>query len=369
MKKLIPALSLCLIATPAFALENIIKTYQSTRGSGMGGLKLTTGFYEENFYGNPARVSANPKFKVTILDPMVETNTHLPGAISALTGSGDVVKNLGSTAGDSVHARVQTTMPAVYFGTGEKVKLNFGIGLLTSIQTDIDLRRSFQIDPAAIADVGPALNVGYRFLENDALAIGATVHLTYRVTSKSNFTLIDLLKGTSLSPTTSGAQGAMIDIDYGATYQLPIFEDTAFKYNVAFAMNNLLGGSYDNLSLKPISAIGGPPRAQPRTLGFGASVTRAEWGKFHHTTFGLEFQDIGNNPDGSLFRLVHLGAESHWGVIAGRVGINQGYLCAGFGFDLRFVDIDLSTYGEELSTNVGGLEDRRFALRLAFQIQ
>jgi hypothetical protein len=300
---------------------------------------------------------------------MVETNTHLPGAISAIAGSGDVIKNLGDTSGNNVHGRVQTTMPAVYFGFGEKVKLNMAIGLLTSSQFDFDLRRSFQIDPAAIVDVGPALTAGYRFLENDALSIGMTVHATYRVTSKSNFTFIDLLKGTSLSPTTSGAQGAMIDIDYGATYQLPLLRETPFRYNVAFAMNNLLGGNYSNLGLTPLSGIGSPPRQQPRSFGFGGSVTRAEWGKFHHTSFGLEFQDIGNNPDGSLFRLVHLGAETHWSVIGVRAGINQGYLTAGLGFDLRFVNLDLSTYGEELSTNPGGLEDRRFAVRLAFEIQ
>ena len=35
---------------------------------------------------------------------------------------------------------------------------------------------------------------------------------------------------------------------------------------------------------------------------------------------------------------------------------------------LKLMTLDFATYGEEISTNMGGLEDRRFAFRLAFQI-
>jgi len=32
------------------------------------------------------------------------------------------------------------------------------------------------------------------------------------------------------------------------------------------------------------------------------------------------------------------------------------------------INIDLATYGEEMSLNVGGLQDRRFALRFGIDI-
>jgi hypothetical protein len=69
-----------------------------------------------------------------------------------------------------------------------------------------------------------------------------------------------------------------------------------------------------------------------------------------------------------MFKTVHIGYELHYGVLAPRVGINQGYLTAGLGVNLPVLQLDLSTYGEEASLNVGGVEDRRFALRLGLHI-
>jgi len=78
--------------------------------------------------------------------------------------------------------------------------------------------------------------------------------------------------------------------------------------------------------------------------------------------------DFGNNPNGSLYRTLHLGGETHFSILVPRVGINQGYLAAGLGIDLKIFQLDLATYGEEMTLNPGGLEDRRYALRLGFQI-
>jgi hypothetical protein len=134
----------------------------------------------------------------------------------------------------------------------------------------------------------------------------------------------------------------------------------------------------------------GPVRVS-RNLNLGVSATRATWGVFTHTSFAFEVTDIGNNSNdvnaptpssdpgqatdanqygaGSVFRMIHIGAETHWKLVALRAGLNQGYLAAGLGLDLRFFTLDFATYGEEMSLNAGGIEDRRYALQLGFQIQ
>ena len=43
---------LTVIPFSAQAIERITRPYQSVHSAGMGGVKLTTGFYDENFYGN-----------------------------------------------------------------------------------------------------------------------------------------------------------------------------------------------------------------------------------------------------------------------------------------------------------------------------
>ena len=151
-------------ALPALAQDQIIRPYQSVRGAGMGNVRYTTGLYDQNFFANPARVTANPKWKVTLLDPMVEVSAPVPGSIGGMVhGGSDFYKQLGEQAGENYHARVQTTFPSIYIPPGdENDRWGFAVGLISSTQADVNLRRSFNVDPSVITDIGPAATVGYR---------------------------------------------------------------------------------------------------------------------------------------------------------------------------------------------------------------
>ena len=358
----------------ARALDQIIKPYESVRSSGMGGVTLTTGLYDENYFGNPARVTDNPTWRVTILDPMVETNSNIGNSIKAVNGGNSVYSKLGADAGQNNHFRLQTTMPSVYIPPGTDGKWGFAFGLITSSQVDIDLRRSFSVDPTGIVDIGPALTVGRRLLEDDALSVGTTAHVTYRLSTNQDFTLVNLISGQSLSPSSTGGQGGMIDFDLGLTYKFKHFHPADLNFSVGGALDNVLGGNFNNLKLPFVKNSSGNPTPankpipEPRRGGFGFSAERENFGILHNTVAALEFQDIGNNPDGSLFRTLHLGGETHLSLLALRAGINQGYFTGGVGIDLKIMTLDLSTYGEEMSLNPGGLQDRRYAAKLAFQI-
>jgi hypothetical protein len=61
--------------------------------------------------------------------------------------------------------------------------------------------------------------------------------------------------------------------------------------------------------------------------------------------------------------------EARYGILAPRIGFNQGYLSGGLGILTRYVTLELATYGEEMRLNVGDQQDRRYAVRLAFQIE
>lgn len=351
----------------ARALDQVVRPYQGIRSAGMGGTLLTTGLYDENFFGNPARALANPKFKITPFDFMIEVNSSSISRVGDLASSGDPWGKLASSSGQNNHLRIQTTLPSFYFPAGEEGKWAYAVGLHMSTQADMDLRNSFQIDPTVISDIGPSFTLARKLLDEDRLGVGMTAHATYRVSSNRGFTFVDLIKGSSISPTSTGGQGAHLDFDVGGTYVLPI-QPWESKVTVGATINNLLGGNYSNLGLHPVSSIPGAAPAQPRTLGLGITAAKAQTGAFTDTVAAFEIRDIGNNPNGSLFKTLHIGGETHYGLTSIRLGINQGYLTAGFGFALKIVNIDLATYGEEMSLNAGGLEDRRFALKLEFQI-
>lgn len=365
------ALASCLAAaslfSDAFADENIVRPYFSVRSAGMGGTSIMTGLYEENFFGNPARVTQNPEWRAGILGFSVEsTLTTLQTAGDLLTSDNYMV-GIGSKAGKNSHARIQMVLPgAIYIPRLAGNRFSLAFGILMSTQTDLRLRRSFNVDPLALTDAGPALTFGAKFLREDALSVGVTTHLTYRLSTLGGYSFVDLIQGDSFIPTESGGEGTHVDFDLGATYRLP-WKPNNVELSVGIALNQLLGGKYNNIPLAPLP-ITQSPLAQPRTVGFGFSARRATTGKFRDTLVALEFTDIGNNSGGSLFRLIHLGAETHFSVLVPRVGINQGYLAAGLGLDLKFFELDLATHGEEMSLNAGGLEDRRFAVSMSFHL-
>lgn len=353
------------LASLSASADPIVKQYQSVRTSGMGGVKLLTGLYDENFYGNPARTMANDKFRITVFDLTLEGNSNLSTTANAASKSGDVLSNIGSTAGNNNHFRIQTSFPSVYIPAGDDGKNSYAFGLLTSTQGDIDLHRYFQPTFPVIADIGPALSFARRFFPDNSLVVGTTLHATYRAAFQQNFTLVDLIHGSNLPSINSASDGIILDDDLGATYVLPI-APLDFKITAGAAINNVLGGT-TTLSVHLAPAKINPP-TQPRTLGFGASASRDSLGPFTNFLLSFEVQDIGNNPDGSLYRTIHIGSEARFGILLPRIGINQGYVGAGLGIDLRHFTIDLATYGEELTLDSGISEDRRYVARIAFQI-
>ncbi len=352
--------------TSAFALDQIIRPYQSVRSAGMGGVRITTGLYDENFFNNPARVTANPKSKFTLLQLTPgEVTPPTINAASSIASGKDAITTVNSVAGQNLHDRIQLILPAFYRAASDDRKWAWAFGLITSLQTDADIRMSTQASFDGIVDIGPALTIGRKLLKNNALSIGLTGHLTYRLGTNPNYGLLDYIRGVPLTLNSLGGEGAMVDFDLGSTYKLTRLGE--FEISIGGAIQNLLGGQYSNLHFTPLN-IGSLPPAQPRSFGLGGSATRAKWGPFSETVFALEATDFLNNSNGSLFRLLHIGGETRWKAIAFRAGLNQGYWTAGLGLDAHYFTLNLASYGEEMGLNAGVLQDRRYTLDFGLHI-
>ncbi|MBY0470310.1 hypothetical protein K2X30_04015 [bacterium] len=370
MKKiLLPLLAVSLtFGTDAFALGQNISMYQSVRSAGMGGLLITTGKYDENFFGNPARMTIIPKWRVDVFNVMGDFTYNSPSALmKVVNGGNNMLEAMADNSGQANHGRVQTAFPALYFPniSGGKITLAFGIFL--SMQGDMALRNNYNMDPDAILDLTPTLSFAHKFMKDDALSIGINTRFGYRLSTAGAYSLVDFIRGNTFSPTNNGGDGSMVDFDFGATYKLPE-KWGEFNVNTAFTVNNILDGRFGYIHFQ-VAKLQGSPLQQPRTWGVGASLVREEWGKFENTTFALEFLNIGSFPrNQSFLRFVHLGGETHWKSLVFRGGLNQGYFTAGLGVDVKWFTFDVATYAEELSLNAGGQADRRIAFKLGFQI-
>lgn len=359
---------LTITGAQARSYDNIIRPYQSARAASMGGVRYSTGLFDENFFANPARMVDNPHWRLDIVNLMVELNSGSISNVGKLTKAGDKIENLASTAGTNNHVRIQTVIPAFYSPRFFSNKNAFAVGLVQSTQADIGLRKNMSLEPNVFMDIGPAVSFARKFGKDERLAIGVTAHYTYRAATRETFSTIDYIRGTSFKSVSDIAgEGNKIDFDLGARHNIA-WKPKGWDLQSALAINNVMGGKYKS-GIDLISGTQAVPLKLPRTVNAGVAARKsALWG-LGATTFAFEVQDIGNNANGSLFRLLHLGGElALKDTIFLRAGINQGYFCGGVGFDLPILKIDLATYGEEMSLNAGGQEDRRYAVRFGLSL-
>jgi len=344
----------------AWAIDPINSSFLSPRSVGMGGVVMSTGLYEENFFNNPARVTMNPESKLTLFQFTAETNTNTLGLISNTSGTlGNI---LNRQAGKNLHERVQLVLPAWYLAALDSRKLAIGFGFIGGAQSNLDLSNNYQTSGSTLLDVGPALTLGYKLLSDDSLSIGTTLHGTYRFSINQAVNLMGAIAGTSSVTSNSLINnGAMYNLDLGVFYRF--LQLGPWEFHAALAGQNLLGGAFTSIRT-PINQIGSTPIPQNTSVGVGVSIGRENWDFLGNTTLALEATNIFNNSSGSVFRLIHIGLETHLKSIAFRAGLNQGYLTAGLGVDFFYFALNFATYGEELALNVGRQEDRRYAMNL-----
>jgi hypothetical protein len=75
-----------------------------------------------------------------------------------------------------------------------------------------------------------------------------------------------------------------------------------------------------------------------------------------------------NDSANQVGKKIHVGAEFSLANLVFRGGLNQGYWTLGAGVDLKFLKIDAATYGEELETYPGQMEDRRYLVQATIDI-
>ena len=350
----------------AFCANSILRPYQSVRSVGMGGVRMSTGLYEENFFNNPARVIANPESRFTLLSAMPLDVSRSTADILKTLKSGKYLNAISDATGKNIYGRFQLVFPSYYFASNNERDWAIAFGFIASLQLDAALRKSYNLDVEGILDVGPAFTYGRKFLKNNDLALGVTAHLIGRFGTDPSYGLVDYLRGTQIAISNLEGSGAMIDFDLGGVYSLT--QVLHFDVSLAAALQNIMGGSYSNIPLNVFQKKTSPP-SQPRSLGLGVAGTRSSLGVLDKTTIAFEITDIGNNIHGSFYRLLHFGGELCFlRIFAIRGGVNQGYWTAGAGLNVSMLSIDVSTYSEELSLNAGGFEDRRYALNINISI-
>ncbi len=377
MNKIILLFCLILTSQNLYAVQEIIKTYRGVRSLGMGGTFVTTGLYDDALFGNPATQLEDPTWKVSLLNVTAEINSNL---VKDLQKFQEVTKAQGSEVftkatdggliGRNEHVRV-SMLPSFYAPRLFGDNVGFAFGLLANLQANIMIRSDASAIAQAYADAGPAFGFAMKFLD-DTLTVGINTRVLYRLAADQNISAVQFLAGKKLSLTSIGGQGIGVDGDVGGYYKLPLALPFFLRQiSVGGSVNNVVATKFNVIQKKLIQKLESLPPQNYRSYGVGARVDFPDVFILRDTHWAVEMLDIGylGNKTHSAWKRFHMGGETRLiKFLLVRAGFNQGYPGGGLGVDIPILKIDVATYGEELGTNIGQLQDRRYVARISFDI-
>jgi len=371
-------LALLAVSNSAHAVDELVRNYRGIRSLGMGGVVSTTGNYDEALFGNPARITEAETWKLSILGVTAEINSGLIDHASVISdatnasGAG-VISTLADkgVVGDNLHYRLSLIAPGFYSPKFFGENTGFAFALLVNNQVNTLLNANAIVDVQALVDFGPSFGVSHRMLDGN-LSVGMNARFIYRLAGDPSIRASDLLGGQKIGISDIAGQGIGVDTDIGAYYKLPFQVPFFKKISFGGQVNNLVKSSYRLTGTDIIAKAKSANRIHnDRVLGFGTRMDLPDFLIMTDSLVAIEMQNVGSTRRAASFwKKFHFGGETHFlgKLLAVRAGLNQGYLGGGVGIDLPIVKIDLATYGEELGATVGTMEDRRYAVRLAFEI-
>ncbi len=372
--KFFTLLILALSIQTSHATEEIVHQYRGVRSMGMGGVVTTSGVYDEALFGNPANHTMPETWKVSIINVTAEVNSNLVKdaskfkTVSGASGS-DVFTKVADSGivGHNEHQRV-SNVTGYYSPHFLSDNTGFAFGILVNEQTNIMFRNNLNLDMLGLIDVGPAIGLAKRWWNGD-LSVGINVRAIYRLGADRSFAASDFLGGKKLALSDIGGQGMGIDGDVGGYYKIPI-EIPIVNFSAGLSVNNVAASNYDLALKNKINKITSAPPANVRSINAGIRADFDDLLLLRHNKAMFEVQDIGPQKHlVSTWKRIHMGVETGMlGFLNFRGGFNQGYYTLGFGLDLPILKIDLATYGEEIGSNAGMLEDRRYVARIALDI-
>ena len=342
----------------------IHQEYTSTRALGMGNAFIAVADDHSGLFYNPASLA-------------VRKDTHLRMFLRAgldadvldfaddIDGAEDDPAAINATLekyyGDHLYFRAPTL-------GGVLVRPKWGLAVIPAdFSVDMALHRSLAASVAvnAYLDSTIAFGRGYNWkvkaLKNK-LSFGWTAKLLHRVFYSDVLQSAQLTQSeTDLVNLDRAAEGVTLDADLGFLYEVG-GKRKWFKPTYAFVVRNVFDyGFPENFAVFNDDPVE-PPKLE-RRFDFGTKFDLPDFWVFD-PKMAIDMKDVGHR-NWTWLKGLHVGAEMYWKVANWwkghwSVGLNQGYLTAGFGARLGIFQLDLATWGEEVGTSDARTESRRY---------
>lgn len=335
-------------------------THFGLRPLGMGNAYVAVADDYNALFYNPAGLARIKEWDGEFLNPWTDMSTNLGTLMKDAQDklkSGEVSDSLDlieANTGKSYHVGLGLTPHLIFknFGFGMGIEMGASMVFHKNIAADFDAGLRF-VMPFSFA---------MNFLD-DKLSLGASVKFRARAGVDRQFTMEDI---ESFQTKGSDTNDKKID-DYvlagfgqGADVGLLFTPTKTMEPTIGVSVTDLGATSYETKDIGG-EALGNPP-PQLASVNVGFSLKPVQKDKLYVLT-SMDMHSI--NQPYSFSKKWNLGTEVGYGsIIKVQAGLYQGYLTAGFQFDVGLINLRAITYAEELGAQAGFKEDRRYALQI-----
>ncbi len=342
-------LSIIFIATLSFVSaaygQRLVENYISVRGAAMGNAYSAVVDDMDAIFYNPAALMRSSGLHWDILNLQFGIgNFEAIQKFQNLGGDFQQTINDLSNENFSLNLGGKTGLQLGGFAFYVYENMNLGVGTSNPV--------SPQFDISYINDIGYGMSFAFPIIPS-IMAMGVSTKYIRR--NGNRF---------SVSASTLGSS----DMDYlrslwdlnGTGYGL----DTGLLFRIPGPISPTISLAWKNIggtTFKATTSGNTAPPADGDEISVGAALNiNALLISFVPS---IELKHVGDSsvPFG---KKLHAGFELNFLNLAIRGGLNQGYWAAGIGLGLGPLDIDIASYGVELGSSPGQIEDRRYMIQI-----
>ncbi len=345
-----------LASVNASANSEWFELYNNTRSLGMGGCSVAVSSDETALYRNPANLGSIRDVYGTAIDPEFEASSNFVRQVSSsFTGKAfeiDAIKTvLDTNRGTYYHAKAQIS-PSL-------VRRNIGFGLLykNDVSAETELTGT-TMDIKYQSDAALVLGSNLRLFDG-RIKIGANVKALNRIE------LVNPTLSTTgpLDLKTIGSEGTGFSFDAGLLIQIPWY----FIPTLGAVVHDVGGTVFDKQDGFRLRTTSRPATVKQSVdaaiaiFPIHSNNVRSVW--------TLEYSDVTNSRnDTDQAKRAHFGVEINTrDIFFFRMGYNQRYWTAGFEIASEKFQWQVSSYGEEVGTELAPREDRRLNTKFALR--